>query len=165
MVFDGVKKIITLDADASVEVSDIYFSWKSWSMSSDNTKYPQAFRYVGGDDTTEGQKLGITFFLINGWKIRPYEKSYILNLSGNIYSDDGESPFINTIGDYNVLIQNTVSNLTTVVEVSTSGSTLTAKEIRDTIMNTPLTNLTDKSTFGGWVAKGLLSIKKFLALS
>lgn len=166
VTFNGITKIATLaQGVTSVDVSEIYFEWKKWTLTDDNLKFEQMFRYVGGDPTINGQYLGVTFFLSNQWRIKPQEANHILQLNGNIFTDEGDNPLIPTIGKFNVTIQNQVSSLNTVREVSTSGSNITAKDIRDEIMNTPMSSLSGVDTFGGWIANGLLSIKKFIGLS
>lgn len=114
--FDGTNKII-VPADAPVgneialDVKDLYSRWVDWAATSDNAKYLQAMRNVGGDPLPGSKQLGITFFLLNGWKIRPYEANHVFVLNGNIYSEDGSNPYIPTLGAYNVTIINSVSNL------------------------------------------------------
>lgn len=114
--FNGTTKIIT-PADAPVggaidiDVQDLYSRWVDWLFVSDNSKYQQAMRSVGGDPLPGSKQLGLTYFLLNGWKIRPYEADHIFTLNGNLYSEDGTSPFTPTIGSYNVTIISSVSNL------------------------------------------------------
>lgn len=125
VTFDGVQKIIFCDstADTIIVQSDIYSAWKRWLLVGDNAKYPEALRSVGGDPISEILSLGATFFLINGWKIRPAEQNYILNIEGNLYSDDGSPPFIQTLGDYNVQIIVTRSNLIDAIQLGPSAAT------------------------------------------
>jgi len=114
--FDGLNEIITptdapIMGSISIDVRDLYSRWVDWLLISDNSKYQQAMRVVGGDPLPGSKELGLTYFLMNGWKIRPYEASHIFNLNGNIYSEDGSSPYTPTVGAYNVTIINSVSNL------------------------------------------------------
>ena len=117
--FDGVAKVISIttppDVDGVVTVDvkvDLYSAWKEWALTGDNAKYLQAMRAVGGDQISATQSLGATFFLMNDWRVRPYEASHRLVLSGNLYTDPaGSSPVINTLGAYNVVIEYAVSNL------------------------------------------------------
>lgn len=114
--FNGTTEIITpTDAPVSgvidIDVQDLYSRWVDWMLTSDNSKYQQAMRAVGGDPLPGSKQLGLTYFLMNGWKIKPYEADHIFNLNGNLYSEDGTSPFTPTTGSYNVTIISSVSNL------------------------------------------------------
>lgn len=93
VTFDGINKLILVnDGVTSLDVQiDIYSSWKEWILLDDyiNAKYEQALTTVGGEPTIENQKLDVTYFLINGWKIKPYPGSYTLNIVGNLFDVDG----------------------------------------------------------------------------
>jgi hypothetical protein len=114
VTFDGDNKLILVNpgvTELNVE-QDIYSDWKEWIELYDYMKYEAACRNVGGDPINDqGDKLGATFFLINGWKIRTWEGDHNLNVVGNFYSDDGLSPFLPTLSTWNILITSTVSNL------------------------------------------------------
>lgn len=113
VTFDGDNKLILINpgiTDVNVK-EDVYSEWKDWLMLYDYMKYEQAMRGVGGDPTVSGQFLGSTFFLINGWKIRTWEGDHRLIVNGNLYSDDGLSPFVTTIDPHNIVINQQVSNL------------------------------------------------------
>lgn len=91
VTFDGPNKIIIVNDDVtSIDVQrDIYSAWKEWVQYEENSKYLQAITAVGGEPTIENQKLDVTFFLINGWKIKPYSGNYTLNIIGNLFDVDG----------------------------------------------------------------------------
>jgi hypothetical protein len=96
---------------------DLYSDWKEDVKIGDNGKHPIAFRNVGGDPISGTQSLGSTYFLLNGWKIRPYEGDHQLNITGNLFTDPfGEDIVIPTLGDYTVLVSLQVSNLAVTVE-------------------------------------------------
>ena len=128
--FSGVEKIIYLHPDVTtIDVKeDIYSAWKEWVLLRDNSRFLEAIRVVGGDPITNIVSLGATYFLINGWKIRPAEGSYSLAVNGNLYSDDGLDPFINTLGDYNVRISMNRSNLIDTVSTGGGSGGLTVAE-------------------------------------
>ena len=110
--FDGPNKIISFDASTTaVDVQDLYSRWVDWFLTSDNSKFLLAMRNVGGDPLPGSKQLGLTYFFMNGWKLRPYEETHVLAIDGNLYSEDGSSPFTPVLGAYNVTIINTVSNL------------------------------------------------------
>lgn len=111
--FDGPNKIIqVLDLVDSLEFkTDVYSAWKNWCVEGDNLKYQQAIRTVGGDPLTGGNSLGITFFLENGWRLRPFSRDHTLSISGNVYTTEGGTPFIPVEGSFSVSVIMTVSNL------------------------------------------------------
>jgi len=113
VTFDGVAKLIICNpGETQINVKeDIYSAWKEWVLIRDHSKFPEAIRNVGGDPITEILSLGATFFLMNGWRIRPAEESYDLYINGNLYVNEGGSPFVDTLGEWNVKIISTVSNL------------------------------------------------------
>lgn len=129
--FDGVNKIIKLENTSSFSIADAYSRWKDWVVQNNNAMFPQAFRYVGGDPTTPGNYLGITYFLTNNWKFQPTSSNHVLDVDGNIYSDNSDSPdvFIASENNANVTIRNTISNInqTSVID-AISGATLDAIE-------------------------------------
>ena len=128
VTFDGDNRRININTGITTidVVSDLYKAWKDWVMVGNNMCYPQAFRYVGGDAIGGGNRIASYFFLMNGWKVKPFEGNQTLNINGNLFSDDGADPFVPTIGAYNVLkIMQTSSNATVIY---TGGSALTSEE-------------------------------------
>lgn len=115
--FNGSTKIMSVTeapvgSANSIDVKiDLYSDWKEWVLTSDNAKYEQAMRAVGGDPLPGSKALGDTYFLMNGWKIRPYEASHTMTVNGNLYCEDGTSPYIPTVGTYNVMVISAVSQL------------------------------------------------------
>lgn len=124
--FNGPNRIIHLDNTSSFEIKDAYSRWKEWVMTGSNAMYPQAFSYVGGEPTTPGNYLGSTYFLKNNWKFQPTSSNHILDVVGNIYTDDVNSPnvFITTSGNFNVTIRNSISNISEVKIVGDGSDTL-----------------------------------------
>lgn len=176
--FDGPNKLIILTTGTTnVSWQDMYSRWVDWVVTSDNIKYPLAFNTVGGDTLPGGVYLGITYFLENGWKVRPQEADHSLTLSGNGYSRDGSSPLVPTVGTYNVVVSMTVSNLLNTV--STGGYSYTVGEIAEGVWANANRNITNDignevwgrdlspfvaGTAGHWIYKKLLSISKFIGL-
>ena len=111
--FDGATKTIILSSGTTdISIVDLWSRWADWLAISDNSKYLPALRYVGGDAISATKNLGVTFFIINGWRIRPYEGDHRLTVAGNLYTDPaGFSPFTNTLGSFNIVIEMAVSNL------------------------------------------------------
>jgi hypothetical protein len=117
--FNEITKIITitLAPDASGEIfidakTDLYSDGKEdWVLNENLRKFAFPIRSVGGDDLPGSKALGATFFLASDWKIRPYEASHKLVINGNLYSEDGSDPFLDTIGTFTVRIIQQVSSL------------------------------------------------------
>ena len=89
VTFDGPNKLIievSAAGDNVLEASEVYSEWKFWVTQSDNAKYLQAFTPVGGDPITGTESLDITYFLENGWRIRPAELDHKLAVEGNLYT-------------------------------------------------------------------------------
>jgi len=147
MTFDGQNKLIIMDnGEDFIDVRKMYYNWKVWLSNPQNLKYPLAMRYVGGDPIGD-TKLGITYFLMNGWKIRPYESNHTLTVKGNLYSDDQSSPFTRTLGNYNVLIKSVVSNIVDIVP------TTVYNNITETGTGTGSTTVIEDSD-DGWTISG-----------
>lgn len=142
--FNGDTKTITVNTGIIyIGVKELYSWWKEWSIENNNLKYLPAMRGVGGDPTILGQSLGSTFFLINGWRIRPFEGNHILIINGNLYTEDGSSPFLSTLGNYNVLINMTTSNIIDKVNVSGTETDLTPITNKLNLIDTKLNNQTE----------------------
>ena len=131
---DNVSRVITVisapvDGEIKLDVKvDLYSDLKEiWLNNIEARRLKVPITPVGGDDLPGADKLGSTYFLDPTWKIRPYEANHRFLVDGNIYSPDGTSPFIFTVGAYNVLLENKVSNLVSAIE--TTNSSLTAEQI------------------------------------
>lgn len=115
VIFDPVNSLIIVkegitELDAKI---DIYSDWKEWFQQGDNSKWPQAMRTTGGDMTVPGSYIGAYYFLLNGWRVRPYEGDHQLIIDGNLFVDGGGNPFTPTVGPYTVLVTLTVSSVST----------------------------------------------------
>jgi hypothetical protein len=140
VTFDPITKIIQIDTAPVLGVVnldikiDLYSDGKEdWRADANLFKYRYPVRTVGGDLTPTGA-LGTTFYLANGWSIRPYEGDHRLVPIGNLYKEDGSSPYTETVGNYNVLIEATVSNLIDQVDVGGGGVGATPQEIWDHVL-------------------------------
>lgn len=126
VTFDPVNRIIEITlaptsgfVDLDVKI-DIYSDGKEdWLGSSTLSKYKFPIRVVGGNALPGNRALGSTFFLLYGWKIRPHGSNHTLNINGNLYSEDGSSPYTSALGSFNISIVNLVSSI--VDSISTSG--------------------------------------------
>ena len=87
---------------------------ESHKLTADNAKFLQAFTPVGGDPIDGSTSLGITYFLENGWRIRPAESDHKLTVVGNLFTvEAGQSAFIDTLGAFTVNTETRVSSLVT----------------------------------------------------
>ena len=120
---------------------DMYSYWKDWMLTdTENMKYPQAFRVVGGDVIASGREVGDYYFLqtassaySSGWRFRPYEAHHECTITGNFYSDSTNPLYVPTSGAYTVPIILERSQLTQTAfqfEVSTinTGSGLSSAQ-------------------------------------
>ena len=133
VTFDGDNKLIIINngEDELVAERDIYSAWKRWKVEAkkDNAKWLQALRTVGGDPIGGTQTVSPYFFLLNGWKLRPYEATHRLIVDGNLFVDGGGSPFVATVGNFNVVVelQTSSKSITDTITVS-AGSGLSQEE-------------------------------------
>ena len=133
VTFDGVNKLILInDGETIIDVQeDIYSAWKEWVALEDNIKYLLPLNTVGGEPTTGVERLDVTYFLINGWRIKPYPGSYDLLIIGNIFEVGGGS--IKVPADIlenepnNISINTNTSVIVRLLEGGTSGG-LTPEE-------------------------------------
>lgn len=131
VTIDGPNRILAEDAAGAsntVDVAAIYSAWKAWALLADNAKFLPAFRVVGGDPTVGGDALGATFFLTNGWQIRPAESDHLLTLRGNLFVDGGGDPIANTVGTFRVRVAFQQTNL---IDRITTGSGVTSTDVTD----------------------------------
>ena len=130
VTFDGINKLILInEGETELDVqTDLYSDWKEWVRTETNLKYLPPFNTVGGEPTVAGQRLDVTYFLINGWKIKPYSGTYDLNLVGNIFDIDGGSikvaADVNRFNPNNITINTNTSVIVRQVDsgVAASGS-------------------------------------------
>lgn len=126
VTFDGINRLILINyGETEINVQeDIYSGWKEWSKYEDNLKYAQALSAVGGDPITQSTKVGITYFLENGWRIKPFSGSHILSMVGNIYTrEPGEDPYVVADGNFKVTVNTVRSNLVDLISLPGAGLT------------------------------------------
>ncbi len=133
----------------------------------DYSKYPVAISSIGGEPLGGGQLVGSTYFLENGWRIKPWEGSHNLSVVGNIYTrEEGDTPFVNTDGYWKINITTKVSSIVSTVQVSTSntGSIPTADEIATAVWNKIIPASPTVGSYGEWVSGRLLTIAHYLGM-
>ena len=128
MTFDGANKriILTSSSTSAVAIWTEYMLWLS--EDSNNAKWGLAMSQVGGDDLGGGIYIPIYVFLKRGWKVRPMEASHQLTITGNLFTEDGSSPLVNTLGNYNVIAQYTVPVQAQAMATSGGSGSLTTEE-------------------------------------
>jgi len=118
--FDGDRQVIIVEPGVNrIDMKNVYSEWKNWMLTDDNSKFGLAFRVVGGNPLPE-KSLGISYFLLDGWTIRPYEGDHRLRIIGNLYKEDGSDPIADTLGDFKVTVEMTVSNIIDIVNTGAS---------------------------------------------
>ena len=116
--FDGTNKIIEITDTNYIKIIDIYSDWKEWAQQ--NPQFVKAFRTFGGDPTVSGQYAPRYINLENSRKIKISNLS--ITIEGNLYTEDGSSPFINESSN----ITHKTSDAST---VATSGSSMTPADV------------------------------------
>ena len=128
VTFDGINKLILInEGETQIDVQqDLYSDWKEWVRTDNNLKYFPPFNTVGGEPTVAGQRLDVTYFLINGWKIKPYQGTYDLNLIGNIFDVDGGSikvpADVNRFNPNNITINTNTSVIVRQIDANSASS-------------------------------------------
>jgi hypothetical protein len=169
VTFDGDNRLIIINyGETDVDIGiDVYSDWKEWALIYDYSKYPVAMSAIGGEPIGGGQYVGSTYFLENGWRIKPWEGSHNLSVVGNVYTrEEGDSPFVNTDGLWKINIINKVSSIVSTVQVSTTdtGSIPTAEQIAAAVWNKLIPNNPDTGSYGEHVAGRLLTIAHYLGM-
>ena len=132
ITFDPVNRRIILDT-ASVTAGQIWEAWTAWVILSDNLKWLPALTQVGGDDLGSGTLIPLYFFLENDWRVRPMESSHNLLITGNLFVRGGGVPVVNTIGNYNVIVNYTVPVQAQAVSTSGADPTTIANAVKAAI--------------------------------
>ena len=137
VTFDGPNRLIIInDGELDINVKeDIYSDWKEWALQRDYLKFVPACRAVGGDPTVGGNFLGSTFFTINDWRIQVSDSTLF---TGNLFSDDFDSPFITAEGAK--VARSEFSNLVDTVSAQLDPDDLLSAGIATT------TNITNQTT-------------------
>lgn len=163
IVFDPVGKRIILDS-TRVSAAEIFSRWEDWTLVDDNVKYGIVIRQVGSDDLGSGLSIPPYFFLQGSWRIRPMESDHDLTITGNIFTEDGSTPVVRTLGPYQVNVNYTVP--VQAQGIATGGSTApTAEQNAAAVWAHPVSPAPTSGSFGAFVTGKLLTVGKFLGLS
>jgi hypothetical protein len=112
MTYDTSNRIFILnsgvvDFDVVVDLySDAKEDWMS-NMLLNKFKFPLVA--IGGQSIGGGRTISPYIMLRYGWKIRPQETDHTLTVAGNLITDDETAPYVNVLGDYQVIIKSIVS--------------------------------------------------------
>ena len=124
--FDGINKVISLPNTGSYDTEiNLYSEWKEWIALSDNAKFLPAFDTTGGDDIGTGQEIAPYFFLRTdlGWRIQAPEQDGDVGIQGNLFPRvSGQSLFLPPLGDYTVLITQSLSAKAVVLNLEQLGT-------------------------------------------
>ena len=122
ITFDPAAKRIILDSP-STSATEIYSRWVDWAAQGDNIKYGMWIRTVGGDDLGGGLSIPPYYFLQGSVRVRPMEAPHTLDLEGNLFVEGGGDPVVSTLGNFNVIVKNTVPVQAQAFSTSGGGTT------------------------------------------
>lgn len=163
VTFDAENKLILVN-DGIITLDwkdDVYSAWKEWvqlNNHKENAAVLPAIRAVGGDDITSdgSRRVGSTFFLINGWRLKPWGGNYRLSILGNVYTEEGDPIYVPVDGNYKIVIEQTLSSLVELVTLEGTGGETpttgpTAAEIAEAVWNKQALSSIGTGTFGSYV--------------
>lgn len=154
VVFDGPNRLIIVNTGVtSLDFrEDVYSAWKEWltDPNQQNAEYAPAISAIGGDPLPGDRRLGTTYFLENGWRMRTWEGNHELTVSGNFFTREGVSAFVPTVNPWTITINLNTSTLVETLE--TQSSSLTTGDI-DAIT----TSIWNDAISGGQSALDLIS--------
>lgn len=163
VTIDGPNKLILVNYGVT-ELDwrgDVYSAWKRWEQfinHQENMGFVQAMRSTGGDYITQDglRRVGATYFLMNGWRLRTWSGSHRLIINGNVYTEEGEPIYVQHIGNYGVVIEQTLSSLVDTVYIDGSEPVEpvvvpTAMEIAAAVWNKMTAAHLTAGTFGNMV--------------
>lgn len=140
--FNGVTKRITVNAGVtSLDIrAEVYSAWVRWVSRESNTRFLQAMQAVGADPIPGGE-TGLTFFLINGWKL-VYDPNAVA-VAGVLYSSDYGTAYWSSSDQpiYPATVSSLVNTAVTYQNVVT-GTALTSEQTAEAVWSMALEGLT-----------------------
>lgn len=125
VTFDGLNKLILVNyGETELDFrTDVYSNWKEWIKDPyrNNAGYEPAISVTGGDPLPGNRKLGTTFFLENGWRMRTWEGNHEITLTGNVFTREGDALFVPTVDPWTITVN---LNTSTLVETIETGAIL-----------------------------------------
>jgi len=142
VTFDGINKLILIN-NGEIDIDfrvDVYSAWKEWIKDPHhiNSKFEEAITVVGGDPLPGNKVLGSTFFITNGWRMRTWEGTHALTVTGNIFTSEGDPIFVPTIDPWNITINLNTSTLVEALIPETSIGVNDIAAIVDGVWNSTL---------------------------
>ena len=106
VTIDFENKLLLLDEYATYVVPEIYSKWKDSLLDDFNAQYDLAFEAVGGQQISGSSYIPFYTFLINGWRVKPYESNQHITVNeGVLLTSEGDDPFVDTEGGYNIRVR------------------------------------------------------------
>lgn len=159
--FNGTTRQITVNAGVTALSirDDVYAAWVRWTER--EPWATRAMRFSGGDPIPGGE-TGVTFFMINDWKLI-YDPN-IVAASGVLYSEDYATAYWNAAGEpiYPATVSALVNSAVSTQNVVT-GTALTSEETADAVWAALLTSMSTPGSAGERLRK-LLTTGTFIAL-
>jgi hypothetical protein len=124
--FDITNKIIQLTTTDELDMMDLYSRWKD-SVISSIANAEQAMRVIK-EPLAGSTFIGPYYFIMNDWRIRPFDSAHELVVAGTVVQDatSSLSPFKVDDLTSNVQIVRTVATEVQVVENATAEDIATA---------------------------------------
>ena len=94
VTFDPVNKWILLTDVLTITAQEIYNEAMNWHDEESSMGYDLPMSAVGFAPLGGGAYTDKIFILINGWKIKPYAGTYILQIVGTLITDDSSSRLV-----------------------------------------------------------------------
>ena len=137
VTFDAANKLILINpgvVNLSVKI-DLYSDMKEWMkfVETDNTRLRPGIKAIGGQPISDVEKLGDTYFLQYGWRVKPWNGHSSITLDGNIYTTEQDRPIIPDDNGVDA-VSLKVSSLTNTVIVDTAVALDTEAPIWDSVV-------------------------------
>ena len=144
VTFDGVNKLILVNyGETELDFrKDVYSDWKEWikDPTLQNAQYEPAISVTGGDPLPGDRALGTTFFLTNGWRMRTWEGDHELTVTGNVFTEEGDSLFVPTLEGWTITINLNTSTLVETILPTIAIDQGTVDGIATAVWNESLSN-------------------------
>lgn len=142
VTFDGFQKLILIN-EGETEINfrvDVYSAWKEWVKEPNhiNAAFEPAIIAIGGDPLPGDRALGTTFFLENGWRMRTWEGSHALTVTGNVFTREGDPLFVPTLAPWTITVNLNTSTLVETILPSISLGEADVEAIGVEVWNTDL---------------------------
>ncbi len=139
--FDGAARTITVHSGVTALSirDDVYNAWVRWE---EREPWALLAMRFSGADPIPGGETGITFFLINGWKLI-YDPN-VVAVSGVLYSEDYATPYWNAAGSpvYPATVSSLVNSAVSYQNVVT-GTALTPEQTASAVWTAAQRSLTE----------------------